>query len=119
MNRDSRKQGHFVEGAACATGAVQNQPATRPGSRSTTSGRILILEPAEQSRNRMAQILIAAGYECQTADSVRNALALLNSGEHFDLVLCGFPESDRTSFSSRVSGRPYAADGPGSDLRTN
>jgi two-component system response regulator FlrC len=59
----------------------------------TTSGagtpeRILIVDDSEPVRKLVFDILTTAGYECRAVGSGREALALLNSGERFDLMLC-------------------------------
>lgn len=56
--------------------------------RHETPERILVVDDAEPVRQLIRHILTAAGYECQTVASGREALALLKSGERFDLMLC-------------------------------
>jgi CheY-like chemotaxis protein len=53
-----------------------------------TPERILVVDDAEAVREFISLILSAAGYECRTVSSGREALALLNAGERFDLMLC-------------------------------
>jgi DNA-binding NtrC family response regulator len=53
-----------------------------------TPARILIVEDSKGIRELIFAILTNAGYECRTVSSGREALALLNSGERFDLMLC-------------------------------
>ena len=53
-----------------------------------TPERILIVDDAEVVREFTSLILTAAGYECRTVSSGCGALALLKSGERFDLMLC-------------------------------
>jgi two-component system response regulator FlrC len=53
-----------------------------------TPERILIVEDSKGVRELMFDILTAAGYECRAVSSGREALARLNSGERFDLMLC-------------------------------
>jgi two-component system response regulator FlrC len=49
---------------------------------------ILIVDDSEPVRELIFHILTTAGYECRAVSSGREALALLNSGERFDLMLC-------------------------------
>jgi two-component system alkaline phosphatase synthesis response regulator PhoP len=53
-----------------------------------TPERILIVDDAEGEREFISLILTAAGYECRTVRSGCEALALLEAGERFDLMLC-------------------------------
>jgi two-component system response regulator FlrC len=53
-----------------------------------TRERILIVEDSKGIRELMVDILTIAGYECRAVSSGREALARLNSGERFDLMLC-------------------------------
>ena len=68
------------------TGTRQSDGNTASGA--GTSERILIVEDSEPIRELIFDILTTAGYECQAVSSGREALALLNSGERFDLMLC-------------------------------
>jgi len=56
--------------------------------RRRTPERILVVDDAEAVREFMSLILTAAGYECRTVRSGCEALALLRSGQRFDLMLC-------------------------------
>ena len=49
---------------------------------------ILVVDDAKAVREFISLILTAAGYECRTVSSGCKALALLKSGERFDLMLC-------------------------------
>ena len=53
-----------------------------------TSERILIVDDCDSVREVIFDILTTAGYECRAVSSGREALALLDSGEQFDLMLC-------------------------------
>jgi DNA-binding NtrC family response regulator len=53
-----------------------------------TPERILIVDDAEVLREFISAILTAAGYDCRTVSSGYEALALLKSGEQFDLMIC-------------------------------
>jgi len=53
-----------------------------------TRERILIVEDSKGLRELIFDILTTAGYQCRAVGSGREALALLNSGERFDLMLC-------------------------------
>ena len=59
--------------------------------RSTQKGvraeRILVVDDEKQICNIITTMLVAADYECREARSGLEALALLESGEQFDLVL--------------------------------
>jgi DNA-binding NtrC family response regulator len=50
--------------------------------------RILVVDDCEGIRKIIFDILTEAGYECRTAGSGCEALAQLESGERFDLMLC-------------------------------
>jgi DNA-binding NtrC family response regulator len=49
--------------------------------------RILLVDSQEELRNIVSSMLVSAGYECIEAESGLEALALLESGEQFHLVL--------------------------------
>jgi DNA-binding NtrC family response regulator len=68
------------------TGTRQRDGNTAGQSR--TPERILIVDDAEAVREFTSLILTAAGYECRTVSSGHEALALLKSGERFDLMVC-------------------------------
>jgi putative nucleotidyltransferase with HDIG domain len=51
------------------------------------SDRILVVDDEEAIREIVASMLISANYECRQASSGLEALALLNSGEQFELML--------------------------------
>jgi CheY-like chemotaxis protein len=67
------------------TGTQQGDDTT---SGAGTPARILIVEDSKGIRELIFAILTNAGYECRAVSSGREALALLNSGERFDLMLC-------------------------------
>jgi response regulator RpfG family c-di-GMP phosphodiesterase len=48
--------------------------------------RILVVDDEEAIREIVSSILVEAGYTCLEAGSGNEALAVLNSGEHFDLI---------------------------------
>jgi DNA-binding NtrC family response regulator len=54
---------------------------------SVRAGRILVVDDEETIREIITSILAAANYECREAASGVEALALLESGEEFDLML--------------------------------
>jgi DNA-binding NtrC family response regulator len=51
------------------------------------AGRILIVDDEDAVRKTIAAMLVADGYECREASASGEALALLESGEQFDLML--------------------------------
>jgi len=53
-----------------------------------TPERILVVDDVEAVRELISLILTGAGYECRTVRSGCEALALLEAGEQFDLMLC-------------------------------
>jgi cyclic di-GMP phosphodiesterase len=52
-----------------------------------TKGRILAVNDVEGIREIISAMLSAAGYQCRTASDGLEALAALDSGEQFDLLL--------------------------------
>jgi putative nucleotidyltransferase with HDIG domain len=50
--------------------------------------RILVVDGEVEIREIVSAILTAAGYACKQAGSHADALAILNSGEEFELLLC-------------------------------
>jgi putative nucleotidyltransferase with HDIG domain len=56
--------------------------------------RILVVDDEEAIREIVCAILAAAGYTCQQASSGMEALALLNSGEQFELMLSDLMMAD-------------------------
>ncbi|MGA8761626.1 MAG: response regulator, partial [Candidatus Sulfotelmatobacter sp.] len=49
--------------------------------------RILVVDDEEAIREIVSSMLTTAGYTCQQAGSAAEALAILNSGEAFELML--------------------------------
>src|ERR1700685_3792694 len=58
------------------------------------SDRILVVDDEEAIREIVSAILAAAGYTCKHAGSGMEALALLNSGEQFELMLSDLMMAD-------------------------
>ena len=56
--------------------------------------RILVVDDEEAIREIVCAILVAAGYICNQAGSGLEALALLNSGEEFELMLSDLMMAD-------------------------
>ncbi len=52
------------------------------------SGRILVVNDEDAIREILSSMLTSAGYQCKTAADGLEALAMLDSGEEFDLLLC-------------------------------
>jgi CheY-like chemotaxis protein len=48
--------------------------------------RILVVDDEEAIREIVSSLLVSANYNCQQAGSGNEALAVLNSGERFDLI---------------------------------
>jgi CheY-like chemotaxis protein len=82
-NRNRQEEGRMNKGMA---GTQQSDGNTAGQSR--TPERILIVDDSEPVRELIFDILTTASYECRAVGSGREALALLNSGERFDLMLC-------------------------------
>ena len=59
---------------------------TKPAT-TTTKERILVVNDQEPLREIVASMLTTAGYQCRTAADGLEALAVLDSGEEFDLLL--------------------------------
>ena len=55
---------------------------------SKKSHRILVVDDTEGVREVISLMLTTAGYECRTVSSGCEALALMETGERFDLMLC-------------------------------
>jgi putative nucleotidyltransferase with HDIG domain len=55
--------------------------------RSMPADRILVVDDEEPIREILTSMLGSAGYECQEAGSGKEALAVLDSGEQFELML--------------------------------
>ena len=58
------------------------------------SDRILVVDDEEAIREIVASMLVSAHYECRQAGSGLEALALLNSGEEFELMLSDLMMAD-------------------------
>jgi two-component system, NtrC family, response regulator PilR len=56
--------------------------------------RILVVDDEETMRDLISMMLTTAGYQCQKAASGDKALALLDSGTKFDLVLTDIQRPD-------------------------
>lgn len=69
-----------------------------------TAGRILVVDDQEPMREITGSILATAEYECLKAASGPEALALLESGEKFDLMLTDvmMPEMDGITLLERT-----------------
>ena len=70
------------------------------------SERILIEDDEEAIREIVASVLTAVGYECRMAETPKEALAVLNSGEGFDLVFSGVTEWSEDDFKYLVETFP-------------
>src|SRR5947209_7078103 len=69
--------------------------------------RILVVDDEEAIREIVATMLRSARYECRQAASGLEALALLNSGEEFELMLSDLmmPEMDGSTLLERIKER--------------
>ncbi|PYX81511.1 MAG: two-component system response regulator [Acidobacteria bacterium] len=69
--------------------------------------RILVVDDEEPIREIVVSMLRSARYECQQAASGVEALALLNSGEEFELMLSDLmmPEMDGSTLLERIKER--------------
>src|SRR5262249_61412632 len=76
--------------------------------------RLLLVDDAPFFRNMLAPVLKAAGYTVTTAASAPDALALLDTGAAFDVVVTDIdmPEMDGFAFTSAVRGHPRTANVP-------
>ena len=68
------------------------------------ASRILVVDDEEVIRKIVASMLVSANFECREAGDGLEALALLDSGEEFDLVLSGLmmPNLDGIALLERV-----------------
>ena len=73
-----------LEAAAQAAGNL-----LRPSAESTSerAERILVVDDEEAIRNTICAMLTASGYQCQAVAGGLDALALLESGEEFDVLV--------------------------------
>ncbi len=69
--------------------------------------KIVVIDDEEEIREMVASMLTTTGYECQQASSGKEALALLDSGAHFELVLCDLlmPEVDGIGLLEQIQKR--------------
>ena len=71
------------------------------------SERILVVNDEEVVRELVASMLTSAGYQYKPAADGLEALALLDSGEEFDLLLCNLmmPNLNGMELLERTKGR--------------
>ena len=76
-------------------------------SRTARANRILVVDDEEAIRTIIVSMLVAAHYECREANSGLEALALLKSGEQFDLLLADvmMPEMDGIALLERTKSK--------------
>jgi DNA-binding NtrC family response regulator len=69
--------------------------------------RILVVNDQEPLREIMASMLTTAGYQCRTAADGLEALAVLDSGEEFELLLTNLmmPNLDGIGLLERTKGK--------------
>ena len=60
--------------------------------------RILVVDDEEAIREIVSFMLVDAGYKCRQAGSGDEALAVLDSGEHFDLMSTDIIMADLDGF---------------------
>ena len=84
----------------------------RQGAQGTRS--LLLIDDAAFFRNLLAPVLKAAGYAVTTAASAQDALALLQGGRRFDVIVTDIvmPGMDGFEFASMVRGDPRTAEVP-------
>jgi two-component system chemotaxis sensor kinase CheA len=75
---------------------------------------LLLVDDAAFFRNLLAPVLKAAGYAVTTAAAAEDALALLQSGQRFDVIITDIvmPGMDGFQFVSAVRADPRTADVP-------
>jgi two-component system chemotaxis sensor kinase CheA len=75
---------------------------------------VLLIDDAPFFRNMLAPVLKAAGYAVVTAASAQDALALLDGGRRFDVVITDIemPGMDGFDLASALRGNPRTADVP-------
>jgi DNA-binding NtrC family response regulator len=79
--------GATVSGVKKASNKKSNQPSTSV-STPAMKERILVVNDEDPIREIICSLLAAAGYQCQQASDGLKALAILDSGKEFDLLLC-------------------------------
>jgi len=67
--------------------SLLNTDNSLPSSEAVSAGRILVVDDEEPIRNIIVSMLASVGYECRAAAGGLEALAVLESGEQFDLLL--------------------------------
>ncbi len=75
---------------------------------------VLLIDDAPFFRNMLAPVLKAAGYAVTSVESAALALAVLESGRRFDVVITDLemPGMDGFELASAVRGNPHTADVP-------
>jgi len=75
---------------------------------------VLLVDDAPFFRNMLAPVLKAAGYSVTSVESAALALAVLESGRRFDVVITDLemPGMDGFELASAVRGNPHTADVP-------
>jgi DNA-binding NtrC family response regulator len=73
----------------------------------TEKERILVVNDEDPIREIVARMLMTAGYQCKTAADGLEALAVLDSGEEFELLLTNFmmPNLDGMGLLDRTKGK--------------
>jgi two-component system chemotaxis sensor kinase CheA len=78
------------------------------------SRRVLLIDDAPFFRNMLCPVLKAAGYAVTSVASAADALALIEGGRHFDIVVTDIemPGMDGFELAAAVRGNPRTADLP-------
>jgi DNA-binding NtrC family response regulator len=85
-------------------GDTDAEPQASSPSKTAKTNRILVVDDEEAVRKIIASMLASANFECREAASGLEALALLKSGEQFDLILTDLmmPGMDGAEFMGRT-----------------
>jgi len=83
-------------------------------SKRARSRSLLLIDDSPFFRNMLTPVLQAAGYAVTAAASAPEALAILNDGQTFDVVITDIemPEMNGFEFAERLRGDPRTADVP-------
>jgi two-component system chemotaxis sensor kinase CheA len=80
----------------------------------SSSRTVLLVDDSAFFRNMLAPVLKAAGYQVTTVGAAGEALELIGSGQHFDVVLTDIemPDMNGFDFAAAIRGDPRTAEVP-------